>query len=241
MELNRVDSNDEIYTGVLRYKDDDYQFVFSDTKLRLIPCSEKQRSSMWKFGMKEIAKGTYTQDEPPRMEEDILVGNCNESSKQIIFLPKKGAYISKQNSVLFIDLKAYIICKYVRDSIDRISFNAPEINCIHPTNQAIECTLDIEAFMNSGTFSVTARDFECTTTKRQPFVVDGKNVSVYFGISRMMSTKIWEPPMTLSSNMMFEFDATDDYRFVLRLWYIGKQFIQFLCYRKNVEFSKVEL
>ena len=109
MELNRADSNDEIYTGVLRYKDDDYQFVFSDTKLRLIPCSEKQRSSMWKFGMKEIAKGTYTQDEPPRMEEDILVGNCNESSKQIIFLPKKGAYISKQNSVLFIDLKAYII------------------------------------------------------------------------------------------------------------------------------------
>ena len=115
MELNRADSNDEIYTGVLRYKDDDYQFVFSDTKLRLIPCSEKQRSSMWKFGMKEITKGTYTQDEPPRMEEDILVGNCNESRKQIIFLPKKGAYISKQNSVLFIDLKAYIICKYVRD------------------------------------------------------------------------------------------------------------------------------
>lgn len=28
VELNRVDSNDEIYTGVLRYKDDDYQFVF---------------------------------------------------------------------------------------------------------------------------------------------------------------------------------------------------------------------
>lgn len=47
--------------------------------------------------------------------------------------------------------------------------------------------------------------------------------------------------MTLSSNMMFEFDATNDYRFVLRLWYIAKKFIQFLCYRKNVEFSKVEL
>ena len=241
VELNRADLNDEIYTGVLRYKDDDYQFVFYNTKLRLIPCSEEQRSSMWKFGMKEIAKGTYTLDEPPRMEEDILIGNCNESSQQIIFLPKKGAYIFKQNSVLFIDLKAYIICKYVRESIDRISFNAPEINCIHPTNQAIECTLDIEAFMNNGTFSVTARDFECTTTKRQPFVVDGKRVSVYFGISRTMSTKIWEPPMTLSSNMMFEFDATNDYRFVLRLWYIAKQFIQFLCYRKNIEFGKVEL
>lgn len=101
MELNRVDSNDEIYTGVLRYKDDDYQFVFSDTKLRLIPCSEKQRSSMWKFGMKEIAKGTYTQDEPPRMEEDILVGNCNESSKQIIFLPKRSVYFQAKFSVVY--------------------------------------------------------------------------------------------------------------------------------------------
>ena len=89
MELNRVDSNDEIYTGVLRYKDDDYQFVFSDTKLRLIPCSEKQRSSMWKFGMKEIAKGTYTQDEPPRMEEDILAGTATKVANKSFSCPKR--------------------------------------------------------------------------------------------------------------------------------------------------------
>ncbi len=241
MELISADSNDEIYTGMLRYKDDDYQFVLAYGRLRLVPLSKEKRSSMWKFGLKQTTKGTYIPDEPPRMEEDILVGNCYENSKQIIFLPKKGAYISKKNLVLFIDLKAYIICKYVRDSIDRISFNSPEINCIHPTNQAIECTLDIEAFMDNGTFSVTAKDFECTTTKRQPFVVDGKNVSIYFGISRYMSTKIWEPPMTLSSNMMFEFDATDDYRFILRLYDVAKKFIQFLCYRKNVEFTKIEL
>ena len=239
--INSAGLNDEFYTGLLQYKDDEYQFVFDGATLKLIPVSQEKRLSMWKFGMKEIKKGTYIPDEPPRMEEDILVGNCYESGKQIVFLPKKGKYISKRNSVLLIDLKAYIICKYIRNSIDRISFNGPEINCIHPTNQAIEYTLDVESFMNNGTFAVTAKDFECTTTKRQPFVVDGKKVSVYFGISRAMSTKIWEPPMTLSSNMMFEFDATDDYRFILRLWYIAKQFIQFLCYRKNVEFSKVEL
>ena len=241
MEIKNTDFNDEIYTGILQYKEDNYQFVFSGAKLRLIPMSEEKLASMWSFGMEEITKGTYTWTEPPRMEEDILVGNCHESDQKIIFMPKKGAYISQQNSVLFVDLEAYIICKHIRDSIDRISFNGPEINCIHPTNQAIECSFDIESFMNNGTFSVTAKDFECTTTKRQSFVVDGKGVSVYFGISRTMSTKIWEPPMTLSSNMMFEFDATDDYRFILRLWCIAKQFIQFLCYRKNVQFNKVEL
>ena len=90
MELISADSNDEIYTGMLRYKDDDYQFVLAYGKLRLVPLSKEKRSSMWKFGLKQTTKGTYIPDEPPRMEEDILVGNCYENSKQIIFLPKKG-------------------------------------------------------------------------------------------------------------------------------------------------------
>lgn len=47
--------------------------------------------------------------------------------------------------------------------------------------------------------------------------------------------------MKLSSNMLFEFDATDDYCFILKLWYIAKQFIQFLCYRKDIHFSEVNL
>ena len=94
MQIKNTDFNDEIYTGTLQYQGDEYGFVFSNTKLRLIPVSEEKRASMWTFGMKEIQKGTYVWDEPPRMEEDILVGKCNESGKQIIFLPKKGEYLS---------------------------------------------------------------------------------------------------------------------------------------------------
>lgn len=240
MEIKNTDFNDEIYTGILRYGVNDYQFVFCDSKLRLVPVSEEKRESMWKFGMKKITEGTYTWDEPPRIEENILVGICNENGKKIIFLPKKGAYISKQNSTLFVDLDAYIICKYVRNSIDRISFNGPEINCIHPVNQAVECTLGAD-IINNGKFSMTTKEFDCTTTQRQSLVVDGKTIFIYFGISRMISTKVWEPPLTLSSNMVLEFEATDDYRFILKLWHIAKQFIQFLCYRKNIQFSKVEL
>lgn len=241
MSTSALDFNNEIYTGLLQYKNDDYQFVFSNEKLRLIPASKEKQESMWKFGMVETAKGTYTWDEPPRMEEDILVGTCYENNQRIIFLPQKDAYIEKQNSVLFIDLYAYIICKRVRDFIDRMSFSGPEINCIHPTNQAIEYTLGKDAFTSSGVFSVATKDFERTTTQKQSFVVDEKTVSVYFGISRTMSLKIWEPPMTLSSNMMFEFEPTNDYKFIFKLWHIAKQFVQFLCYRKNIQFNKVEL
>lgn len=41
--------------------------------------------------------------------------------------------------------------------------------------------------------------------------------------------------------MMFEFEATDDYTFIYGLYYIAKNFIQFLCYRRNILLSKVVL
>ena len=90
MELISADSNDEIYTGMLRYKDDDYQFVLAYGRLRLVPLSKEKRSSMWKFGLKQTTKGTYIPDEPPRMEEDILVGNCMKTANKSFSCLKKG-------------------------------------------------------------------------------------------------------------------------------------------------------
>ena len=241
MNIRTTDFDDNVYTGFLRFEDEDYQFVFGGQTLKMISTSAESRAGMWKFGMEEISQGTYTWGRPPRINQDAIVGRCNETNQKIIFLPKKGSYITHQNSVLFIDLEAYIICKYERDKIDRISFTGPEINVIHPTRQAIEYTLDPDTFMNSGTFEVKTRDFDSTTTQKQEFTVDSKPVSVSFGVSRTMSTKNWEPPMKLSSDMLFEFDATDDYRFILRLWYVARQFVQFLCYRKDVLFSEANL
>lgn len=241
MNIKTTDLDDNVYTGFLRFEDEDYQFVFRGQMLKMISTSAESRSDMWKYGMEEISQGTYTWGKPPRMDQDVIIGRCNETNHKIIFLPKKGSYIAHQNSVLLIDLEAYIICKNERDKIDRISFIGPEINGIHPTSQAIEYTLDPDTFVNFGTFEVKTKDFNCTTTPKQEFTVDSKPVSVSFGVSRTMSMKNWEPPMTLSSNMLFELDATDDYRFILRLWYVAKQFVQFLCYRKDVHFSEVNL
>ena len=84
-------------------------------------------------------------------------------------------------------------------------------------------------------------DFDSTTTEKQSFIVDGKEVQVYFGVSREMSTKIGEAPMSLNSTMFFEFEPIADYTFIMRLWRIAKEFIRFLCYRKNVFLSKIEI
>ena len=41
--------------------------------------------------------------------------------------------------------------------------------------------------------------------------------------------------------MFIEFFPTDDYKFIVNLIKIAKQFIQYLCYRKNVIFSRIEI
>ena len=151
MNIKTTDLDEKLYTGFLEFEGENYQFVFVDQTLRIIPINAVSHNGMWKYGMKEIAQGTYTWGEPPRMEQDVIIGRCNETNQKIIFLPKKGSYIAHKNSVLLIDLEAYIICKYEREEIDRISFTGPEINGIHPTSQAIEYTFDPDAFANSGT------------------------------------------------------------------------------------------
>lgn len=101
--------------------------------------------------------------------------------------------------------------------------------------------MDAESFNTTGVFSVTTQSFNETTTVPQIFTVDDRQVSVEFSISRKLSTKLNDPPMTLSSSMLFEFEPTNDYRFIYRLWYTAKQFLQYLCYRKNVFLPEVAL
>ena len=70
---------------------------------------------------------------------------------------------------------------------------------------------------------------------------NSKIVKVTFGASRTLSSGVTETPLKLSSSLCFEFDSTEDYTFIYYLVLIAKRFIQYLCYRKNVFFSKVEL
>ena len=87
---------------------------------------------------------------------------------------------------------------------------------------------------SDGVFSITTKNFDITSTTPQEFEVDEKKVNVQFSVSRKFSTKILEPPILLESSMLFEFNETEDYDFLVRLWFIAKEFISFLCYRNNI-------
>ena len=229
------------YTGSCTYRDINFTFVFDGKELRLIPPADKKKTIRQEWIMTPLAKGVYTMGDPLTMDEPYLTGHCNETGTDFIFITKQGGHISSQNSVLFVPIVAYIKCKYSRDTIARMSFSSPVINCIHPVTQGFGFSMDAESFNTTGVFSVTTQSFDETTTAPQIFTVDDRQVSVEFSISRKLSTKLNDPPITLSSSMLFEFEPTNDYRFIYRLWYTAKQFLQYLCYRKNVFLPEVAL
>lgn len=223
----------DLYTGKLTYKGIEFSYAFDKEELRLIPSADKRDEVRHTILMKEISPGVYTMASPS-MDEPYLIGKCNETGQTIVFLTKQGARIGSYNEVLFVEIAAYIICKMDSHPISKMSFTCPELDCIHPVTQGFSCTLDHEQFNSHGILSVQTEDFEATTTELKAFQVDGKDVSVNFGIARSFSTTIGQPPLTLRSTMSFRFDPTEDYSFIVRLWFAAKEFLQFMCYRKNV-------
>lgn len=237
------------YTGFLQFRGIDFSFVFSDNELKLIPPAEKSNEIRYKWLMKEIKDGVYTNGDPLIVEEESIVASCNENGGAIVFLPIVGSIISCTSSIIAIGskppilrlkLSAYILCRYDRDSISRLSFSSPEINYIHPVTQGISWQYDPEDTAR-GVFRIETNDFTSTTTKGHLFSVDGTTVTSKFGITRGVSMKIGEAPLSLKSSLMFELEPTNDYGLVLRLCRIAKEYISYLCYRKNIVFDEIEL
>lgn len=80
-----------------------------------------------------------------------------------------------------------------------------------------------------------------TLTEKQKFYVDEKEVTVQFGIIRKEKGDMSSPPFSLHSVMYFDFEDTDNYAFVFRLYNIAKVFVQYLNYRKSVPFTDINL
>lgn len=228
------------YTGKINYRDIDFTFVFVGNELRLIPPADKESEIKWEWEMTSIGDGAYTFADPIPVDERYLIAYCNETNQRIVFLPIQGSTLSFNNAVVIIEIEAFVVCKSSYENIDRVTFYSPEINYIHPINKAFTIKFPNE-YAKEGVAYLNTQNFDLTTTDKQKFMVDDKEVNVYFGISRTISNKIENPPLTLKSVMYFEFDATDDYGFILRLREIARDFISFLCYRNNIIINRIEL
>lgn len=225
---------ENLATGKICFKGVNFTFVFDREELRLIPPDDK-KSEVEKWFMKEFAPGVYTMGDPVYVEDEYLIGNCNEGIEIVLF--PNSHTVGRINGVLRIGIGAYIWKRIHSSVINRIGFESPEMDCIFPTMKAISS----KKYSEDGHFSVETIPLTDALSEKQIFYVDEKKVTVQFGIIRKESANWSSPPFSLHSVMYFDFDDTDDYAFVFRLYNIAKVFVQYLNYRKSVPFTDINL
>lgn len=229
----------KVYSGKLKYNNICFDFVYDYQELRLIPPTDKKEEvEHWK--MTELFKGCYTMDKTISMDVPYLEGTINETGQSIIFIMKQGASIGNYNAVLLVQVVAVVLFSTNKRMINRVAFTGPEINAIHSVGQAFSLVYEKEQ-SQKGIVSIQTTEYEKTTTQKCDFNVDDKKISVHFSIGRQVSAGVQDKPLRLTSIMVFEFESTDDYVFIFRLYNIAKLFIQYLCYRKNIVIDAVEL
>jgi len=226
----------EILTGTIVYRNIIFNFVLFNEELRLIPPLDKEKEVFyWK--MTTVGDGVYTGFVPLYIEDEFLIGKTNDTYQKVIFIIETGKQVSCINSTLFVSISAYITISQNYDLISRISFRNPEIDYIFSNKQA----LDISSFSEDGVISINTKPFIETTSNKQSFFVDDKELFVSFGISRTTSQKVESAPLMLQSTMFFDLEPSSDYLFIYRLTKIATKFIQYLCYRNDISLTTVEL
>ena len=224
----------DVYTGTLSLKNIYFTFVFDKQELRLIPPQDKKREvDLW--FLKALGGGVYTMGDPIYVETPLVSAKCNECY-QIIFLPSYHRSVGHINSVVVIDIQAYIIYNSRGNGIKKISFECPEINSIYSTRQAIETKR-----YSDGVFEIKTLKIDTSNEERQFFNVDGKDVEVYFDIIQKTTQEVIKPPLSLQSCMCFRFDPTCDIDFINKLHQIARCFMEYVCYRKDIFFQKIQI
>ena len=238
----RLMANDiRVYTGKLVFREIDFTFSFDKKELKLIPPDDKRGIIEFEWKMKPLGKGMFVPANPELINEEFLIGECYETQQPIVFLPRPKSNIRIQHCILSITLLAYIIIERENTGVDKLAFTCPELNYIHPVNQVYIGTGDLDDFFEKGVTAFITKEYSDTTTCKQSFLVDGCKIDSYFGITRVIGTNLDQPPLSAFSSLVFELSPTENYGFIYRLWLIAKEFLRFLCYRRNVYIPTVKL
>ena len=235
--VGNTNMNCMLLTGSIEYKGINFTFSFKGESLHLIPPADKKDEIRMKWFMTEIAEGMYTFGPLPKVDAPFLIGLCSETGRTMVFIPAEGAFISNQNSVLAISIAAYIECGISAPLVTKITFTSPEIDYIAPISQGYLGFASPKGCRTKGILNLMSEDCSESLTEKRAFVVDGIDVQVSFGISKTFSNIFGQAPLAIHSAMMMEFAPTKDYAFLLRLWSVAKEFIQYMCYRRNVFLS----
>ena len=210
--------------GIIDYEDEKYIYRLEDNVLYMEE-------------IESLGKGWMVLDwlsNPPNFGGDYLRGVNAENGKEVLFKTYPGN-ATFRNMQIQIRIQYYI--ELQRDAtVSKLSFMSNEINYIYNIAQGIESY----GFTEEGTASCKTKSFEETTSPTEYFNVENKEIGIYFAIYRGINFQSCYP-LNLYSSINLLVDANKDYDFLVHLCYIMKNFLSFLCYRKNIHFNEIAL
>lgn len=173
---------------------------------------------------------------PRNIECDFFVGKCYPDGHEVIIVPKYTHYNIK-GSTWTIEIDFLFEFKNEVEYISKINFIIKEIDYIYNVNMSIMTEKPL--YNSDGSMEINLKPYNETISEKQRFKIEDNEIICYFNIGRFFSIGGNEPLINIYSYLCFEFEETNDYEFLVRLYLIAIKFIQFLCYRENISIKKI--
>lgn len=217
----------ETINGFLNYQEKEYLFSFNDYELVI-----------WeKRTVDPTAPMTPTGDFYKAILDGntipVIWGSCFPDGHRIAFIDVR--HISFRNNEQVLTVQQFIEYQkqyYNQPGICALSFEIDELNYIFPVRQAYSYDFKPDE-EHSNAVSVGKNH----SSKVWHFSCDGVDVSAVCYYAQHFNHD--DNPLTIQSVLHFSFDQTEDFELITKLVRIGKAFVQYLCYRQNVNIRNV--
>ena len=184
------------------------------------------------------ATGVYASSfDELKLKADYFIGTCYENSNKIIIFPKANAF-GMNNDTLTLHIAHVIEFTGGTKKIAGITFSCEELDWIYDVKQFVGHKGHPFTSDNKDEHStVYINGFSKTTTDLGKVKIDDIDVSCQLGLS--LTRSFSKTPISLQANLQLRFEETDDYGFLLNLIWNVERLLQFLCYRRNINFTAI--
>lgn len=213
-------------TGEVVYKSIRYHFTYENHELRMDAIEEGGFS----FFSCSFDNGSL------HLEEDYITGECFPSGNPVIFIPKYDSFSASNNTMI---VKIQFLVSFTSEirTITSVCIEAAELDYIYNVNRSISFDFKDSTKIEN----IRIRSSAETTTECGEIKIDDIVVQCSFQISQLLRFGVVKEPIQLSSFIELKFPPTNDYRFIIKLYYYIRGLLRFLCYRKNVCITKTSL
>lgn len=220
-----------MYVGELIYLDRRYSFIIREKLMKLTPLDDGVLPIMIPAGN---SGGLTISTKSTKVQQCHFIGECCEDGKKIIIIPEAGNFGLRNFSMT---LPIAHIIEFTGDTrkIAGITFFCEELDWIYDVRQFVK--QKGPPFTSDEDSTVYIDGFSKTTTDVGNVTIDGIDVSCHLGLS--LTKSFSKTPISLQSNLRLCFAETDDYVFLLSLIQNIDKLLQFLCYRRNINFTAI--